>query len=153
MRWFRAAVITVVVLAAVCAALCAEPVASRTPDQMTEQFFALLKDNKPVEAVNSVWSSNSWMERKQDAADKLRSGLTNAISLIGQYHGFELLSRRQMGNRLVYMSFVAYYDRQPMRFEFEFYRADQTWALYTLSYDDNLDEELKNAGRADSTSK
>jgi hypothetical protein len=40
------------------------------------------------------------------------------------------------------------YDRQPVRFSILFYKPNNQWGLQNFSYDDNLDEELKESSKA-----
>lgn len=40
------------------------------------------------------------------------------------------------------------FDRQPIRFRFSFHRAQPEWAYYGFSFDDRLDDELKEAVKA-----
>jgi len=39
------------------------------------------------------------------------------------------------------------YDRQPIRFTFEFYKPDKEWVLFAISFDATLDDEVEEAAK------
>ena len=117
------------------------------------KFFATLEAGEPLEALNELYATNPWMERAKDQVDKLKTQFTNLPELVGAYRSHSLLAEESVAERLVYMSYFVAYERQPIRFEFVFYRPRDKWILYSFSYDDKIDEDLKAQGRAASANK
>jgi len=62
--------------------------------------------------------------------------------LLGKYHGFEKIVRKELGESLVLESYLVKYDRQPLRFTFKFYKPNDKWILFNFQYDEDVDEEL-----------
>jgi hypothetical protein len=118
-----------------------------TPEKMVENFFQICKLGNTDEAFDLLWSTNLWAERKKDAAQKLKTQLRNLTEMVGPLRDTELLTKREMGTRLVYLSYLAAFDRQPIRFEFHFDRPSQRWGVLNIAFDDDMDEDLRRAGR------
>ena len=66
---------------------------------------------------------------------------------MGDYHGKVKLGEHEVADRLVYVSYMVLYERQPVRLEFMFYRPVNDWIIYSFSFDDEIDGELVTAGR------
>lgn len=52
------------------------------------------------------------------------------------------IDKEDLENRLVYVSYLALFERQPVRLEFVFYRSKEHWIVYSFSFDDSIDDEL-----------
>jgi hypothetical protein len=114
---------------------------------IVQEFFTLLRDGHPVEAVEGLYGTNPWIARSRDAVETVKSSLLGLEDLVGRYRGHEALVETSLGDRLVYLSYLVVYDRQPLRFEFTFYRPEDRWMTYAFSFDDDIDEDLKQMGR------
>ncbi|MFT6087362.1 MAG: hypothetical protein ACJAWT_000778 [Glaciecola sp.] len=112
-----------------------------------DKFFNLYEAGKIIEAVDSIYSSNRWIDRKSDDIEKLKAQFVGVSSLVGEYHGKTLLGKKDINERLISVTYMALYERQPVRLEFVFYRPKDKWVIYSFSYDDNIDEELLDASR------
>ena len=113
---------------------------------ITTEFFKLYSLD-PMKAFDYAFATNSWMERNQDAVDNLKNQYGNLLALIGQYHGYELITEKSIGERLKLFSFMVKYERQPIRLTFLLYKPHKTWQVQNLKYDDKLDEELEEAAK------
>ncbi len=118
-------------------------VAQRTPDELIKAFFNTYSTGKVEKAVEEIYKTNPWMSRNSDAVDNLKRQLRSAVELMGEYRGYGILGSKDVAADLVLYDYLVKYDRQPLRFRFMFYRADKEWMLYSISYDDSIDEELK----------
>lgn len=118
------------------------------PQKMNDEFFTRYKTKGANEAIDYIFSTNKWMSESKDQIENVKFKLNGTIKSIGDYHGFNLIAKRTIGDHLSFYTFLVRYERQPLRFNFLFYKANDQWAIYTFSFDDNLDEELKEAGRA-----
>ena len=52
------------------------------------------------------------------------------------------MAEKTLGNSLVGFSYIANFDRQPIRFIFVFYKAKDTWKILKINFDMDLDDEL-----------
>jgi len=115
--------------------------------EITDKFF-LIYEKEPIKAVDYAFSTNKWFERKLDGIAELKSGLKNLIDLCGEYSGYELLSKKTAGQNITIMTFIVKYDREPIRFTFYLYRAKDKWRVNNFSYDEDVDKDLIEAGKA-----
>jgi len=127
--------------------------ASEPPDgyePIVDAFFSRLQEGKVDDAVDQLYASNPWMARSEDAVQQIKSQLGNLKSLVGEYASHDLIVRKTLGGRLVYLNYLVSFDRQPLRFEFQFYRPRDKWMTYSSSFDDEVDEDLERQGRLES---
>lgn len=116
-------------------------------DDEIDKFFKLYDSGKVAEAVDSIYSTNKWIDGKSDDIEKVKSQLSNFGSLVGEYYGKEKLGSSEVNGRLKYVSYLALFERQPVRLEFVFYKPKKEWIIYSFSFDDSIDDELVNSGR------
>ncbi len=116
-------------------------------EPIVEKFMEMVKAGQVEEAVDFLYGSNPWMSRKSDAVQNVRSRLASINQMVGNLKNHEKLQELRAGSRFVYLSYLAAYDRQPIRFEFEFYRPADAWIIYSFSFDDKLDEDIEKLAR------
>ena len=121
-------------------------IAQEQPDKMVIKFFELYEKNSD-EAFNYLYSNNEWMQRSQDDIDYLKTQIKNATAVMGEYYGYEIITSRQVGESFVLYSFMVKYDRQPIRFIFEFYKPKDKWKTYGFSFDEDMDDDIENSAR------
>ena len=44
-------------------------------------------------------------------------------------------------------SYLVKYDRQPIRFTFQFYKPNKEWRIHSFKYDGNIDDEIEEAAK------
>jgi hypothetical protein len=111
-------------------------------------FFELFSTGKTVEAVDSIYRSNPWIQGAHDAVENLKTQLVGIERLVGNYNGNQKIGQIQIKDRFVHITYLVLFDRQPVRMEFEFYRPADDWMVYSFSFDDEFDEEVEQAARA-----
>ncbi|MEZ9233865.1 hypothetical protein AB4259_22705 [Vibrio amylolyticus] len=112
-----------------------------------DKFFELYESGKPIDAVDSIYSSNKWTAHKTDDLHTVKTQLQNLTSLVGEYHGKVKIGEYHVAERLYHISYLALYDRQPVRLEFVFYKPKNNWVLNGFSFDDEIDDELQEFAR------
>ncbi len=122
--------------------------AQASDKEITEEFFKLYAMD-PTKALDYAFSTNKWMARNPDAVENLKNQFNNLIPLIGNYNGYELIVERSIGENLKLASFMAKYDRQPIRWTFVLYRSKDVWQVQNLKYDDKLTSELEESSKRD----
>ena len=120
--------------------------AQATEREITEEFFRLYAID-PLKALDYAFSTNKWMERNKDAVESLKNQYYNLLPLIGNYNGYELISEKSMGENLKLASFMAKYDRQPIRWTFILYKPKDTWQVQNLKFDDKLGSDLEESSK------
>lgn len=112
---------------------------------MVKAFFQKIQEGKHEEAVRDFFSTNPWMARVPDVVNRASSQFVALQGNLGEYHGHQLLVEKVVAGRFLHASYFAFYDRQPLRFIFEFYKPQDTWLPYTFVFDDAFSQELKAA--------
>ncbi|PHN07853.1 hypothetical protein [Flavilitoribacter nigricans] len=112
----------------------------KTPDELIRDFFALYEENKPAEAIDLLYSTNSeeWLEQIQDNINQVKSKFQDLQQIVGTYYGHEKLNDADLGSCFKTIIYLVKYDRQPIRFIFQYYKPQKDWRLYGFSYDDNI---------------
>ncbi len=117
--------------------------------QITSTFFQKLSEKMPGEAVEYVFSFNPWAQRKADEIQNAKSSLANFVSLVGEYQGNELIDEKMLGGRFVNVVYFGYFERQPIRFDFQFYKQKKGWVTYYFYSDDSFSAEMVEAAKAE----
>jgi len=125
------------------------PCFANAGDYNTEiaKFFNLYESGKKIEAIDTLYSTNPWMSKASDAIQNIKTQLQGIEKIVGNYNGKELLGENNIKNRFVHVTYIALYDRQPVRMEFQFYRPKNDWIIYSFAYDINFDDEIEKGAR------
>ena len=116
-------------------------------EEITHEFFRLYPTS-PTKAVDYAFKTNSWiLERNKDGIENVKNQLVNAIELVGTFYGHEKITEKSIGHSYKLVSYMVKYDRQPIRFTFVFYKPQEKWQVQNFQFDDNLDDELEEAGK------
>ncbi len=121
---------------------CISVKAQNNPEAIIKQFFSTY-EQAPLDAVDYLFSTNSWMEQNQEAVENVKTQLGNTLELIGEFHGQEQLSKKEAGENYVEIVYMVLHNRQPLRFSFTFYRPQNKWQAHFFKFDDDFDDELE----------
>lgn len=116
--------------------------------QEINKFFELYKQDKIDEAVDSIYSSNQYVSSIPDQIKNVKTQLNALKGLVGQIHHIGHLDTFLVGESFVYVTYLATYDRQPVRYEFQFFKVKDGWRIYSFSFDDDLSEIQTQARKA-----
>ncbi|RTQ52560.1 hypothetical protein EJV47_05990 [Hymenobacter gummosus] len=121
--------------------------AQDTPDSLIDKFFKEYSKS-PVQAVENLYSTNPWVSRKKDAVENLKGEIGKLTpDYVGKFYGYEPIVTRKIANSFVLRSYLIKYDRQPLRFTFEFYKANDKWFLFSFKFDTKIDDEIEEAAK------
>lgn len=118
-----------------------------------EEFFAKIKEGKVEDAVDFIYSENPWIIQNIDAVQNLKNQMMGLDKMIGKYQAHEKLIEKKVADRFVYLYYFVAYERQPVRFIFEYYKAADRWTIYSFSFDADLVEEIEDLAKKDLLSK
>ncbi|GAA4292956.1 hypothetical protein [Aestuariibaculum suncheonense] len=122
--------------------------AQNTPQEITDTFFKTFKNEGASKAIDELYKSNSWITRNADAISNLKSQLEGLNKdYVGEYYGNEKINSKSLGSSFVHLSYMAKYDRQPLRFIFQYYKPKDTWMIYSFSFDAKISEELAESAK------
>lgn len=115
--------------------------------QFVQEFFTKYS-SEPTAAVQWLYSANPWISLESESTQKVvRSIESLDSSLVGRFLGYELISTKKVSDRILIHSCVVLYERQPLRFNFVFYRPRDSWFIYSFTLDDGLISELTEASK------
>lgn len=108
-----------------------------------DAFFSLLEKGKPSEAIQRIYESNAWMNMKTEDIQRVDQQLRNTLEIVGEYCGKDHLAETKMKEKFIHIIYVAYYERQPLRFQFEFYKPKDQWMIYSFAFDGDIDDDIE----------
>ncbi len=115
-----------------------------TPKGIAEKFFKEYQTLGVTKSIDNLYASNKWMEFSADAVSGLKTQLEGlTVDFVGKFHGYELVKEQKIGENYIFLTYLGRYDRQPIRFDFEFYKPNNTWQIHSFSFDDKFGEDLK----------
>lgn len=112
-----------------------------------DNFFDLFQQGKVEEAVSSIYKSNPYVSSIPDQIINVKNQLSSLSGLVGKLSTINKIDTYKVGNSIVHVTYIATYERQPVRFEFQFFRVKEGWRIYSLSFDDSIDNEIKMLAR------
>lgn len=112
------------------------------PKEIVDEFFKIYSSGEIDSSIDFIASTNPWMERATDSLENLKSQLRSLENMLGDYYGYNLMAEKTLGNSLIGISYIAKFDRQPIRFIFLFYKAQDKWRIQKINFDMDLDDEL-----------
>jgi hypothetical protein len=122
--------------------------AQNDPQKMIDEFFKLYKEKNSDVALDYIFGTNKWMKDSKDQIENVKFKINNTvIKAMGEYFGYELIIKKTIGDKVTYYTYLVKYERQPIRFNFLFYSPNGQWQLQNFSFDDGIDEELKEAAK------
>lgn len=122
--------------------------AQSDPQKIIDEFFTLYKNKGVDTSLDYLFGTNKWMDNSKDQIEGVKLKLNGTLKLLGQHYGYDLITKKSVGNNYWLYTFMVRYDRQPLRFSIMFYKPNDQWRMLNFSYDDNLDDELEEASKA-----
>src|SRR4051812_20203799 len=103
--------------------------AQDTPSDISKKFFEIYT-SKPNDAIDYIFSGMKLNKQVSDDITAIKKNLKVTIDQGGQYYGYELITEKNVSNTLKLMSYMAKYDKQPVRFIFIYYKPNDKWKIY-----------------------
>jgi hypothetical protein len=120
----------------------------QTPADISKKFFEIYA-SKPNDAIDYIFTGTKLTKPVNDDITAIKKNLKVTIEQGGAYNGYELITEKSVNNTLKLQSYIAKYDKQPVRFIFIYYKPADKWKIYTFQFNTNLDEELTSAAGVD----
>lgn len=122
--------------------------AQTTKENISIDFFSEYQKD-PLTAYSNVFRNNKWMVDNKSTIETNKIKLKDLLDQLGSYQGYELITEKRAGQSYILKSFLAKYERQPIRYTFILYKAKDNWQIQNLIWDTEVDVELKEAARID----
>jgi hypothetical protein len=107
--------------------------------QKIDSFFQLVKEGKYEMAVDSIYSDNPWISSKRDDIQSLKNQFVGLKDFLGEFYSYEILAEESISDKYVNIAYFCCFDRQPLRFTFEYYKPNDSWRIYSFSYSEDID--------------
>lgn len=111
-------------------------------DDISTEFFSKYEYNTVI-ALDYIFNTNPWLKSNESGTNNVKSQIKEYETLLGEYVGYKKLSEEILGESFAYVVYMVKYERQPLRFIFQYYKAKDTWMLYNIKYDEGIIDELK----------
>jgi hypothetical protein len=123
-------------------------IAQDDPQKMIDEFFNLYKGKGADVALDFIFGTNKWMNDSKDQIENVKFKLNSTVvKSMGDYYGHELITKKTVGDKIIFYSYLIKYDMQPIRFKFLFYNPNGKWRLQTFSFDDKIKDELEEGAK------
>ena len=122
--------------------------AQQSPEAIIKDFFDNYQNKGASTAIEKLYATNPWTSRVQDAINNVKTQLERFDKeLVGDYHGYEKLTMKKLGESYVLYSYFIKFDRQFLRLTFQFYKPADQWRLSSFQFDDSFDEEIEESAK------
>ncbi|TXF87697.1 hypothetical protein FUA23_17965 [Neolewinella aurantiaca] len=127
---------------------CYKATAQTEPELLVEKFFATYEESGSAAALDELYATSKWINKATDAVLQLKNKMEGLNEdYVGKYYGYELIVEKKISDSFVLLSYMVKFDRQPIRYTFQFYKPDDKWVTYSFQYDGNLSTELEEAAK------
>ena len=116
-------------------------------DSIPQKFFELFKDKGSDAAIDYVYSSNDFIKQNIQANIKVKTELKKITSLLGSYRGYELMKTTVYSPSYVKLTYLAKFDRQPLKFIFILYKPKDKWQIQRMRFDDKITDEKQRTAK------
>ena len=89
----------------------------QTPADISKKFFEIYS-SKPNDAIDYIFTGTKLTKQVSDDITAIKKNLKVTIDQGGVYNGYELITEKSVNNTLKLQSYMAKYDKQPVRFIF-----------------------------------
>lgn len=119
--------------------------AQTNPQEIIDKFFNVYKQKSPLEAVDYIFSTSPFSKDVSEGVDDLKRQLKKQIDADGKFYGVDVLSKAKAGPNFIIFSYLVRHEREPLTFDFIFYKPNDKWQLQNFKFHNKTDEELEEA--------
>jgi hypothetical protein len=110
---------------------------------IVDKVFRDISETKGSEWLASLYRTNPYNDTFQEGINRLKSSYESIEPILGKYRGRTLILKREVGDRVVYLYYLVAFDREPVRFEFLFYRPGDKWFIHDFSFNDKITDDIR----------
>lgn len=107
-----------------------------------DQFFTLLKQDQVNQAFDGILAGTKVKDRQNEVAD-LKSKTTGLLLEFGKVIDYELFESRQVGSRLMVLTYLSYSENFPVRWKLIYYKPADAWRLIDIRADTQVYQMLE----------
>ncbi|RLD48222.1 MAG: hypothetical protein DRI94_12850 [Bacteroidetes bacterium] len=117
--------------------------AQNSYDSIPKIFFNIFEQKGSDAAIDYIYATNKYISGNLTANLKVKTELKKVTLMLGKYHGIDIIDTQFISTSYIRLSYLAKFDRQPLKFNFTMYRSDKKWQLQQLRFDDKVSEGFK----------
>ncbi len=107
-----------------------------------EAFFQGVQAGKVEECFKTLVASNPTLSDPA-AVPEFVGNIRKGLEVFGPLQGYELYDQRTVGTRVIYITYLSYHPKKPLRWQFVFYTPiGADWKLLNLRFDDTVEQSL-----------
>ena len=107
-----------------------------------DAFFLGVQGGKVDESFKTLVASNPTLSDPASVPEFV-TNIQKGIEVFGPLQGYELYDLRSVGTRTLYITYLSYHPRKPLRWQFVFYSpVGAEWKLLNLRFDDTVEQSL-----------
>ena len=106
-------------------------------------FFDLYKKGEIEQAVDTLYKSNPYVSSVSDQIKNVKTQLGSLTGLMGELHSIEKIDTFMVGKSMVHITYIGIYDRQPVRFEFQFFKLESDWRIFSFAFDADVFDDIE----------
>ncbi len=109
-------------------------------------FFKLLEKEQHEKAIEHLYTSNEWIGKHSDQVEQLKKQVSLLEeSYVGKLRKSILIGEHTFKGVYTHITYLAVYDRQPIKFEFQYYKPQKEWRIQGFSFDADIDDQFEEA--------
>ena len=113
-----------------------------TVQKQLDAFFQGVQAGKIDESFRAIVANNPSLSDPAavpEFVDNIRKGL----EVFGPLQGVELYDQRPVGTRVIYLTYISFHTKKPLRWQFVYYMpVGADWKLLNLRFDDTVEQSL-----------
>lgn len=107
-----------------------------------DAFFSGIQAGKTDESFRVLVASNPSLSDPA-AVPEYVENIRKGLELFGPLQGVELYDQRPVGTRVIYLTYISFHTKKPLRWQFVYYLpVGADWKLLNLRFDDTVEQSL-----------
>jgi len=121
---------------------CSAKAAESSFQDITDKFFKMITEDKGAEAIDYIFSTNSYMKGMVDQINQVKSQYSSMRNMIGVFINKKKLFEREVAGIFVFQYYLVAYERQPLAMRFWYYKPLDSWVLQKYTFEANVEEHI-----------
>ena len=102
-----------------------------------DKFFKGLKGGNYADAYETFLAGTRLGAQKEKMSTMI-SRTEDGFGIYGKLNDYEIFDNYSVGSNVLVLTYLTRHDIQPLRWRFIYYRADKSWMLINMGFDDVL---------------
>lgn len=120
----------------------------KNPQDVTTKFFEIYKLEDSDKALDYLFSNSPYAEKITEAINNVKIKIKETIQQMGAFYGADLLTTKTAGKNIIMLTYIVRHDREPLVFNFMFYKPNKEWQMQNFKYANSIDDELEESSKA-----